>query len=184
MEELQMVIKAPQENDFLREIRWNRDEFEAEVERAVKDYVGVVYGDDQIQDAKKARAELNNAKRAISARRVEVKKRIMEPYEKFDAEIKEITAKIDSAIEGIDVQIKAYDAQKKNEKRDALHAFYDEIKDGLDRYGVTFDHIWSDRMLNSSVSLKKCKEDRSPEGVRGDGVRSGAGSLSEAHRPE
>lgn len=69
----------PTEDGFLRVIKWNKEELEAAVRQKIADYENVVYTEENMQQAKNDRAELNKLTKAIEDRRKEVKKKINEP---------------------------------------------------------------------------------------------------------
>ena len=158
VEELSLVIKNPTEGEFLKHIEWNKEQFMELVASMTEQYEGMTYTDEQIKIAKSDRATLNAMKKAISDRRIQVKKAVMEPYTKFEAEVAEVVALIDKPIAMIDSQIKEYDERVKNEKKHALKEYFEEI--AADSEGVlTFDRVFDQRYLNATVSLNKAKTD-------------------------
>ena len=153
MEELSLVIQQPER--FLSHITWNRDELKQFVLQKTADYQNVVYTEDALKGAKADRAYLNKLKKAISDRRIEVKKAVMAPYEEFEADVKEILTLIEEPIGAIDAQIKAYEAQQKEARKQALKDHYDTAYSESFRSMVQFERILSDKMLLSSKSEKK-----------------------------
>lgn len=157
-EELSLVIKNPTEGEFLKHIEWNKEQFMELVASMTEQYEGMTYTDEQIKIAKSDRATLNAMKKAISDRRIQVKKAVMEPYTKFEAEVAEVVALIDKPIAMIDSQIKEYDERVKNEKKQALKEYFEEIASDLEGV-LTFDRVFDQRYLNATVSLNKAKTD-------------------------
>lgn len=102
MEELSLVISQPDEGKFLQKIGWNKEQIMNAVAEITKQYTGLTYTEEQMQDAKKDRATLNAMRKDISDRRIQVKKALMAPYEAFEAEVKEVVAMIDEPIAMID----------------------------------------------------------------------------------
>lgn len=158
VEELSLVIKNPTEGEFLKHIEWNKEQFMELVASMTEQYEGMTYTDEQIKIAKSDRATLNAMKKAISDRRIQVKKAVMEPYTKFEAEVAEVVALIDKPIAMIDSQIKEYDERVKNEKKHALKEYFEEIAADLEGV-LTFDRVFDQRYLNATVSLNKAKTD-------------------------
>ena len=158
VEELSLVIKNPTEGEFLKHIEWNKEQFMELVASMTEQYEGVTYTDEQIKIAKSDRATLNAMKKAISDRRIQVKKAVMEPYTKFETEVAEVVALIDKPIAMIDSQIKEYDERVKNEKKQALKEYFEEIAADLEGV-LTFDRVFDQRYLNATVSLSKAKTD-------------------------
>lgn len=157
-DELSLVIENPHEGEFLKHIDWNKEEFMELVASITEQYEGLTYTEDQMKSAKADRAKLNAMKKAISDRRIQVKKAVMEPYTKFEAEVSEITALIDKPIAMIDGQIKEYEDRTKEEKKAALKKHFEEIAADLEGI-LTFDRVFDQRYLNVSVSLNKAKAD-------------------------
>ena len=156
--ELSLVIQNPTEGEFLKHIEWNKKQFEELIARTMKQYEGITYTDEQIKDAKNDRSTLNAMKKAISDRRIQVKKAFMEPCTQFETEVNEVVALIDKPIKMIDGQIKEYEERVRNEKKQALEDYFEEIV--LDLEGVlTFDRVFDQRYLNATVSLNKAKTD-------------------------
>lgn len=157
-EELQLVISNPGEDKFLKHIDWNKEEFMEIVASIMARYKGLTYTDEQIKEAKTDRANLNAMKKAISDRRIQVKKVVMEPYTQFEKEVAEVVALIEEPILMIDTQIKEYEERLKMEKREALKEYFEEIAADLEGI-LTFDRIFDQRYLNATVSLNKAKAD-------------------------
>ncbi|MEY8422405.1 DUF1351 domain-containing protein [Lachnospiraceae bacterium 38-14] len=157
-DELSLVIENPHEGEFLKHIDWNKEEFMELVASITEQYEGLTYTEDQMKSAKADRAKLNAMKKAISDRRIQVKKAVMEPYTKFEAEVSEVTALIDKPIAMIDGQIKEYEDRTKEEKKAALKTHFEEIAADLEGI-LTFDRVFDQRYLNVSVSLNKAKAD-------------------------
>lgn len=158
MEELTLVINNPNEGQFLKSIGWNKEQIKEAVVSITEQYRGLAYTEAQLQEAKADRAKLNAMKNDISARRIQVKKALLEPYEKFEAEVKEVVSLIDEPIAMIDEQIVAYEERTKEEKRQTLEKFFTESKGSLPEL-ITFERIFNPKWLNKSSSLSSCKSD-------------------------
>ena len=157
-DELSLGSENPHEGEFLKHIDWNKEEFMELVASITEQYEGLTYTEDQMKSAKADRAKLNAMKKAISDRRIQVKKAVMEPYTKFEVEVSEVTALIDKPIAMIDGQIKEYEDRTKEEKKAALKKHFEEIAADLEGI-LTFDRVFDQRYLNVSVSLNKAKAD-------------------------
>lgn len=156
--ELSFVISNPTEGQFLKAIDWNKEEFKELVASITEQYQGVTYTDEQMKLAKDDRARLNAMKKAISDRRIEIKKTIMEPYTQFENEVKEIVTLIEEPIGMIDSQIKEYEEKKKEEKKQTLNEYFQEEVGELES-SVTFDMIFDAQYLTTKYSIKKAKEE-------------------------
>lgn len=158
MDELALVISQPDEGKFLQKIGWNKQEIMDAVASITEQYEGLTYTDEQMAAAKKDRATLNAMKKAISDRRIEVKKALLAPYDVFEAEVKEVVALIDKPIAMIDKQTSAYEEKIKEDKRAELIAFFKENVGELDGV-LTFDMIFNPKWLNKTASVKSCKDE-------------------------
>lgn len=156
--EMEFRLINPTEGGFLKRIEWNRAELEAAVKAKVAQYEGVTYTDDTIQAAKADRAELNKLKAAIEDRRKIVKKVINEPYTVFEKELKGILALIDTPVGIIDTQIKDYENQKKEEKKEQIREAYSAAIGELEKV-ITFERLFDPRYLNATYSLPKAIAD-------------------------
>ena len=152
--EISIVIENPTEGQFLQRIDWNKTEFMNLIAEITKNYANVVYSDEQMKEAKADRAKLNSMKKAISDRRILVKKEIMKPYEQFEEEVKEVTALIDEPIQMIDNQIKEYEEQVKAEKKEKIKSAYDENIGDLGE-DLPFERVFDSRYLNTTFTLSK-----------------------------
>lgn len=158
MEELTLVINNPDEGQFLKSIGWNKEQIKEAVVSITEQYRGLAYTEAQLQEAKADRAKLNAMKNDISARRIQVKNALLEPYNKFEAEVKEVVALIDEPIAMIDEQIVAYEERTKEEKRQTLEKFFVENRGSLPEQ-ITFERIFNPKWLNKSSSLSSCKNE-------------------------
>ncbi len=105
-----------------------------------------------MKQAKADRAELNKLTKAIEERRKMVKKIINEPYEVFEAELKEILALIQEPVGIIDRQVKAFEDQQKEEKKKSIQKSYDEVIGDLAEV-LPFEKVFDVRYLNQTYKL-------------------------------
>ena len=149
---LELRIISPQENGFVQEIEWNNEELKTAIAKKMEDYKGLVFTEETIADGKKDRADLNKLRGAIDNERKRIKKMCMEPYDKFEKEVKEVLGLVDEQINAIDVQIKEVERIKREEKRKTVQELFESI--GFQKF-VTLEMIWDEKWLNTSVSLSK-----------------------------
>lgn len=153
---MELQIYSPRQDDFIKEISWNNEELKQEIAEAVKHYSTMVYTENDIKIAKADRAKLNKFVQALESKRKEIKKQCLEPYEKFEKQIKEITAIVNEPIRLIDAQIKNYDEQKKAEKLEQIKQFYEEQSKP---FSIDFEKVYNPKWLNSTVDIYKVHED-------------------------
>lgn len=150
------IYNPSEENGFLKHIDWNHDELKAALLQKLEYYKGLVYTEDQIKEAKADRAKLNALTTAIDDKRKQVKKQCLQPYEQFEAQIKDLLAVIKEPVALIDSQIKGYEEEKKQKKLEEVKALFERLKDaaGEELEFVSFEQIFEDKFLNASISLK------------------------------
>ena len=156
-EEFGLIINNEHSLDENVHIDWNKDELLKYVRSITEKYDGRVYTDDDITDARTDRAELNALKNTISDSRIRVKKAIMAPYDRFEAEVAEVTNLIIEAVKPIDDAIKTHDENQKADKKKQLIAYFDSIIGDLAE-SITFERVFDPKMVNASTSMKKAKE--------------------------
>ena len=148
----------PTEDGFLRVIKWNKEELEVAVRQKIANYDNVVYTEDNMKQAKADRAELNGLIKDIEDRRKIVKKIINEPYNVFEAELKDILTLIQEPVGLIDKQVKAYEEQQKEEKKAKIRAAYDEVIGDLVQV-LPFEKVFDSRYLNRTYKLVTAQTD-------------------------
>ena len=152
---MELQIYNPTADGFLKSIEWNHEEIKKEVAEKVSYYKGLVYTEDQVKDAKADRATLNKFVKALEDKRKEIKKQCLEPYDKFEAEMKEVLAIVNEPIGLIDSQIKGFEEEQKKKKLEAVkQAFADA---GFQDF-VKFDQIFDSKWLNKSTSMSSIKD--------------------------
>lgn len=146
------------------EIINNFDAIKAQIAKRIEPYMGLVFGDDDIRDAKSTLAELRKMRATIEDKRKSIKKQWNEPYVQFENQVKEITEIIDRPIVEIDEQVKAYEERRKDQKLGEVNELIDkiisEIEDDDKREfvlacGITNDERW----LNATTALSQVEKD-------------------------
>ena len=138
-------------------IEFNFEELKGQLAESLALYTGLVVTEDGIKAAKEDRANLNKLREALEAKRKEVKRECMAPYTDFEAKVKELVGLIDRPIAAIDAQLKAFEEQRRADKRAAIQEIYEETVGEL-RTLLPFERIWQDSWYNTSVTMKKIRE--------------------------
>ncbi|WP_320972269.1 DUF1351 domain-containing protein [Enterocloster bolteae] len=158
VDKMELRLISPEENGFLTHIEWNRDEIRRKTLEKLEKYKGIVYTDANMKEAKKDLAELRGFVTDFDDRKKLVKKKIMEPYDQFEAELKDVLKLIQEPISLIDKQIKEYEDQKKAEKKADIKKAY-EAEIGEMREAVPFERLFDSQYLLAKFTLKKARED-------------------------
>jgi len=101
----------------------NEDQLANLINATVKRFENLIFKEEDIADAKKARAELNRIFDLIDSKRKEVKKEFSEPLTTFENQIKIYSDEIKLASKGIADQIKEFEAKTKEERKTIVLAF-------------------------------------------------------------
>lgn len=149
------IINPSEETGFLSEIQWNYEEVKAWVASRVEEYKNIAYTEDAVKDMKQDRAELNKAKTAIENERKRIKKLCLEPYERFERQVKEVTGLIDEPIGLIDGQLKEIEEKRRQQKQKDIEELFETI--GFQDF-IVLERIMDPKWLNATVSLGKIEE--------------------------
>lgn len=160
---MEFKILSPQDGNLVQDISWNNEELKAEISAKMEDYKGLVFTEETVKEAKKDRASLNKLRSAFEDERKRIKKLYMDPYNRFEQQVKEVIALIDEPIRLIDAQIKEVEENKKLQKRKDIEALFESI--GFQNF-VSLNQIWDEKWLNASVPMTKIEEQMKSEMYR------------------
>lgn len=149
------------------EVKWNYEELKQEIADRAHDYEVMVYTDDQIKEAKADKATLNKLKKTLNDERIRLEKEYMKPFNTFKNQVNEVIAIIDKPIGIIDRQVKEYEEEKKNEKRDMIMKF---ISSYSLPYDIRLAQIFNEKWLNATATMKSIYQeiDEKVTGIRED----------------
>lgn len=139
-------------------IEFNFEQLKEQLSKSLELYTGMVVTEDGIKEAKEDRAALNKLREALESKRKEVKRECMAPYNDFEAKVKELVQLVDFPICAIDGQLRAFEERRREEKRAAVLALYEEAVGEL-RELLPFERVWQDGWYNKSATMKKIKEE-------------------------
>lgn len=134
-------------------IETNLNELEAYVNENLAKYQGTVYTDEQIKDAKTDRKNLNKLGKAINDWRIRQEREFNEPFAPIKEQCNRIVGRIEETSGEIDSQVKAYEQIQKDQKKELITAYWDEIK----IHDIPLEKIFDDRWLNTTFSEKEWK---------------------------
>lgn len=158
MQPMELKIYNPQDDGFLRRIEWNFEELKVEITAASEEYATSVYTDDTIRNAKADRAKLKKFVDAMEGKRKELKKKVMEPYEQFEQEEKQLVAIVQRAIDNIDSQVKDYERRQREGKTAKVREFYEANIHDIGEY-LPFERVFKPEYANATTSMKSIKEE-------------------------
>ena len=135
---------------------FNFEELKKDLQEKTNKYENIIYNDDEIAQAKKDRADLNKLKKAINDKRIAMEKEYMKPFNEFKDRVKEILDILDKPIEAIDTQVKHYEAQAVEAKKQFIIALFEKTNpyDWLKQ-----EQVFNLKWLNASTSKKSIEDE-------------------------
>ena len=154
---MELMITTQMDPGILPEIQWNNEELKQEIERKAKEYASIVYSEAQEAEMRKDRATLNRLVAAFETQRKQVKKFYQSPYEKFEAQVKEVLAPVRDAIGSIDNGLAEIDRQYRVTKTNKMQEFYEKYVGDLKGI-VPFQKTVNEENYRKSVTDKKLEQ--------------------------
>jgi|SRR5690554_90990 len=102
----------------------NYEQLKASVNNSLKKYAGLKLTEDNKQEIKKKRAELNKIARLLKSKRIAAKEQFLKPFELIETQIKELTTLIYDVSTKLDTQVKVQETAEKQEKENALKMYF------------------------------------------------------------
>ena len=128
------------------------DEIDAKIEAVLS----LAVTEETVKDVKKALADLNKDYEALENRRKCIKKEVIAPYEQFKIIYDQITGKYPEAKKILNARIDEIENIRKQEMRDELLEYFDELRQNLRIDFVTMD-TWKPN-ITLTGSMKALKE--------------------------
>lgn len=143
--DLSLVITEKQ----LGKLTTNAQQIKEKVRNAISYYNVTVYNEDNIDTAKKDKAMLNNAAKALNQSRIEIERSFMQPFAEFKTTIDDTCTLIKDCSNRIDVVVKNTEQKAKYEKRKKIEEYYDS----LEKKPVKLERIFEPTWLNKTTSI-------------------------------
>lgn len=125
MESLELRIITPMEPGTLPEIQWNHEEAKAYTLQKAQEYQSIAYTDADKSAMKADRAQINKFVSAMEDERKRVKAFYNEPYEKFNAQVKEVLQPMWDTMRLIDQGLDEIEQKYREEKTELCRKYYD-----------------------------------------------------------
>lgn len=140
----------------LPKISFNKEEIKKEVEKNLKKYKGLVFVDEsELTEAKTIRASLNKVAKTFDDERKRIKKELSSPIIEFENDIKEITGMINQVNYDIDLQVKAFEEKKRQDKLEKVK----ELWGSLSKPNIKIEQVFDETWLNASKKIEKVQEE-------------------------
>lgn len=113
------------------------------------------YNDENIDQAKKDKAALNKAAKALNSKRLEIEKEFMRPFGEFKDVVNETVKLIGECSAKIDTVVKQNELQYKEKKKANIKTYFDGLNTNL----VDFNKVFKLEWLNKTASMKSVCSD-------------------------
>lgn len=140
-------------------ITGNFDAIKAQLESEMSEYKGKTFTEETKKKAKEDLADLRKLKKNVNARKLEVKKDYMKPYDDFEEKVKELICVIDEPIGLIDGQVKEFEEKRIIERKAAIEDLYDETVEEELRDYIPLERIYGDKWTNATTTMKSIREE-------------------------
>lgn len=104
----------------------NFEEVKNKLTDMISKYNDLVFTDDDIAQAKEIRTELNGYIKLFNSMRIAVKKKVMEPYENLELQVKELEGIINNVKEGIEKSISKTELKRRETKLNEIKKIFND----------------------------------------------------------
>lgn len=149
-QEMALILSTPIEQLVPQLIAWNNSDLMASVKERLIEYVGKIYDEKSITEAKSDKAQLNNFAKALNAERIRIGKIYDAPLQKFKTEVDEVIHAVEEVSATIDEQVKAYEQVRQDARlAENKEYFASVLPEALAQF-VSYEKIAKKEWLNSS----------------------------------
>lgn len=149
--DLELVIS----NKQLGALTTNAKDIKAFIENVLPNYDVANYNESNIDVAKKDKATLNKASKALNDKRIELEKQFMEPFSEFKEVITDTCKLIKTATDKIDSVVKESEAKEKETKKNEIEKFWQSSGSIL----FPLSKIWDEKWLNKTAKIKDIQKE-------------------------
>lgn len=157
---MELKITTQMEPGILPEIRWNNEELKKEVAAKAAEYKAIAYTDSQETEMRKDRAALNKLVTAFEDQRKQVKKFYNAPYDKFEAQVKEVLLPVREAIKTIDNGLSEIERDYRVKKTNKMRELYEDSVGDL-RMILPFEKTVREEWYKKAFTDKKLEQEYS-----------------------
>lgn len=116
--------------------------------------------DENIKQSKKMIAAVNNKIKELEARRITIKKAMLEPYNQFEAQVKEIVGIVKEAEEVVRQQVKQLEEMDRQQKQNELQQIFESrIRHYSFRNLFGFSDFLKPKHLNKTQSIEATEKE-------------------------
>ena len=157
---MDVVVKTQAGN-----IDFNLSELKQELLERTEIYNNLIVTKENLTESKKDLAALRKVRSEIDEKKKAVKKSFMEPYTKFENEVKEAFAILDVPISHIDSAVKEFEKERKEEKLAHCKEIFKEAAGDMAEY-IPFERLFKNSWLNATAKDKDIVDAVEAEAIR------------------
>lgn len=150
---LELTLKVVEQN--IGTLNTNAEQLLELVKKRLAYYSIDRYSVDNINAAKKDKAELNNAAKLLNAERIRIEKEFMKPIETFKTTVSETVNLINECSAKIDGIVKEVEQKEKDNKKAIIIEYFESLHFSL----VDFDMLFNPKWLNKTTKLKDIQDE-------------------------
>ena len=155
MNELKIIAN----NTTPAKVDFNYKEIEAQLNKVLEKYKGLVFTDETVKDCKKTIADLRKGQKSLDDFRKDTKKILTESVTVFENDCKVLYKKFDEVIDPLKEQADHFETLRKEEKRKKIQILLEQVAGAYKLNRKYTDMLLiEDGFLNSSVTITKVKE--------------------------
>jgi len=115
---------------------------------------------ENVKESKRLRAAVNKRLHELSDKRIEIKNAVLQPYDQFQNQLKEITDVVSEANKIVDSQIRELDEIERVEKTKQVESIFDQHRSMYDDFPFGFGELLDDEpsILNKTYSTPKAEQ--------------------------
>lgn len=115
---------------------------------------------ENLQRSKQLLAAVNKEVRKLHDERIKIKRTVLEPYDEFETQIKEITTIVKNSDDLIRNQVRELEEQERQDKKEHIHSIFNKRMKQYD-FGelMNFDKFIKPTHLNKSTSMTKVEQE-------------------------
>lgn len=152
MDKKEIIVIANQQNGL---IEFNYEELKLAVIENMKPYRNIVLTEETLKEGTQTRAKLNNLVKKVDDKRKEIKKEYSQPLTIFENQVKDILAIVKAESDNLDSQIKIFEQQEKDKKKQQILEFY---LDNFDTELFSFNDFFEEEWLLKKFTEKDWKK--------------------------
>lgn len=127
----------------------------------IAEYVAnVEVSEDTLKEAKKTVADSNKVVKRLNDERIKIKKELLEPYNKFETQVKEIESILNDASKIVKDKVKVLTDREIEEKEKLIHELWDKKINALDNSKFyNYDEWLKPQYLNKTFKLSQVENE-------------------------